>query len=192
MAWKFRRWKIKWNQKDKKFKKIKKNRTRARKAHLNWVRNRGKMKQALRKSRIKSKRTRRLNKSKGIYRKLKLARKRWKNILKSDINLDNFFNDMMLNEDYIYEKYAPPELEIDVHDVHAIKMELKKIRDDIELENREDKKTFNDWMDYAIDLLDELEEEGEEIDLDHESFLEEVLAFIEQYAEEMGIMDEEE
>lgn len=191
MAYKFKRWKIKWNQKDRKFKKIKRDRTRSRKAHLRWVRNKGKMRQALRKSRIKAKKTRRINKSKGIYRKLKIARKRWKNILKSDRSLDMFMNGLLLSEEEIYEKYEPPEVELDVADIHAIKIELKKIRDDIELEDRDDKKVFNDWMDSAIEILEELESEDDEISRSHEDFLEEVIAFIEQYAEEIGIMDDE-
>lgn len=192
MSYRFRRWRIKWNQKERKFKKIKRDRTRSRKARLRWKRNRGKMVQALRKSRIKAKKTRRINKSKGIYRKLKVARSRWKNILKSDRSLDMFMSGLLLTEDEIMEKYEPPEIELDVEDVHQIKIELKKIRDDIELEGREDKKTFNDWMDSALDILDELENEDEDITSDSKDFLEEVVAFIEQYAEEVGIMDEEE
>lgn len=192
MSYKFKRWRIRWNQKERKFKKIKRDRGRSRKAHIRWKRNRGKMRQALRKSRIKSKKTRRLNKSKGIYRKLKVARKRWKNILKSDRSLDMFMNGLLLSEDEIMEKYEPPEIELDISDVLQIKIELRKIRDDIELEDREDKKIFNDWMDSTLEILDELIAEDDDISRDHEDFLEEVIAFIEQYAEEVGIMDDEE
>jgi hypothetical protein len=132
------------------------------------------------------------NKARGIYKKLKMARKRWKNIIKSDRNLENFFDGMLMTEEQIFEKYEPPELEMDPQDVHQLKIELKKVRDDIELEDREDKKIFNDWMDSAIELLDYLQYEDDEISRDHEDFIEEVIAFIEQYAEEVGMIDEEE
>jgi hypothetical protein len=121
-----------------------------------------------------------------------MARKRWKNIIKSDRNLENFFDGMLMTEEQIFEKYEPPELEMDPQDVHQLKIELKKVRDDIELEDREDKKIFNDWMDSAIELLDYLQYEDDEISRDHEDFIEEVIAFIEQYAEEVGMIDEEE
>jgi hypothetical protein len=192
MAWKFKRWKIKYDNKKNKFNKIKRDREKSRQAHIRWRKNKGKMKAALRKSKIKRKQTMKKNKARGIYKKLKMARKRWKNIIKSDRNLENFFDGMLMTEEQIFEKYEPPELEMDPQDVHQLKIELKKVRDDIELEDREDKKIFNDWMDSAIELLDYLQYEDDEISRDHEDFIEEVIAFIEQYAEEVGMIDEEE
>jgi hypothetical protein len=192
MAWKFKRWKIKYDNKKNKFNKIKRDREKSRQAHIRWRKNKGKMKAALRKSKIKRKQTMKKNKARGIYKKLKMARKRWKNIIKSDRNLENFFDGMLMTEEQIFEKYEPPELEMDPQDIHQLKIELKKIRDDIELEDREDKKIFNDWMDSAIELLDYLQYEDDEISRDHEDFIEEVIAFIEQYAEEVGMIDEEE
>jgi hypothetical protein len=192
MAWKFKRWKIKYDNKKNKFNKIKRDREKSRQAHIRWRKNKGKMKAALRKSKIKRKQTMKKNKARGIYKKLKMARKRWKNIIKSDRNLENFFDGMLMTEEQIFEKYEPPELEMDPQDIHQLKIELKKVRDDIELEDREDKKIFNDWMDSAIELLDYLQYEDDEISRDHEDFIEEVIAFIEQYAEEVGMIDEEE
>jgi hypothetical protein len=57
MAWKFKRWKIKYDNKKNKFNKIKRDREKSRQAHIRWRKNKGKMKAALRKSKIKRKQT---------------------------------------------------------------------------------------------------------------------------------------
>src|SRR6056297_1427266 len=92
MAWKFRKWRIRWNPSKRRFLKKRRNRKTSRDAHIRFKRNRGKMRQALRKSRIKGRVAQRRNKAMGIYKKLSTARKRWKNILKSDMNLDIYLN----------------------------------------------------------------------------------------------------
>jgi len=192
MAYRYKRIKIKWNQKDKKFHKIKRNRVKSRKAHINFIRNRGKMRLALRKARIKGKVTMRKNKGKGIFRKLKIARRRWKNILKSDINLDSFLDGMMLTEEQIYEKADAPVLEIGVADIESMYLALKNIRDDVEFKGKDDKKAFQEWIDSSLEILHILKGEDDEISEIDEDFIEEVLSFIEQYAEKAGLMDEEE
>lgn len=189
MSWNYKRYRVRWNQKKKKFRKIKRDRQLSRKAHIRWKKNRGKMKQGLRKARIKGKITQRKNKSAGIYHKLQVARKRWKNILKSDNNLEHILSSMILSEQEIMERYAPPEIELDVDDITGIKRELKKIRDDIEMGNVEDEKVKQEYIDSALDILDGLEDEDEDIMPDDYEFLEELLGFIEEYAEEVGLID---
>lgn len=192
MAYHFKRFRIRWNQKDKKFHKIKRNRTRSKKAHMNWVRNRGKMKQALRKARIKGKITNRINKGKGIVRKLKVARARWKNIIKSDINLDSFMDRLMLTESEIYKKAKAPILEIDTKDIESMYLALRKIRDNIEFKSKDDRKDFEGWVDNSLEMLDIIKDEGSEISDTDKDFIQDILAFIEQYAEKAGLMDDEE
>jgi hypothetical protein len=92
MGYRFKKWKIKWKPNEKKFKKRKIDRQSSKKAYNNWRKNRGKMMAALRKSKAKRKLANKKNKAKGMYKKLSVARKRWKNILKSDINLSNFLD----------------------------------------------------------------------------------------------------
>src|SRR6056297_1880810 len=92
MAYKFKRWRIRWNPQKRRFVKKKRDRQKSLKAHRRWRSNKGKMKAAMRRSKVRRKLTMKRNKAKGIYKKLKIARNRWKNILKSDINLDNVTN----------------------------------------------------------------------------------------------------
>lgn len=188
-SWKYKRWKIRWQPSQKKFKKIQRNRTKSRKAHLNWRKNRGKMKQALRKARIKGKITQRKNKAKGIYKKLKIARKRWKNLLKSDINLELMMDQTLLSEAILREKYSMPELEVDADsDVKDIISALREIKKNLSMADYDDEKVKEDYIDSAIDNLKDLMGE-EDLDKEEEDFIEEIISFIEEFAEEADIID---
>lgn len=188
MAWKYRRWKIRWQPKKRKFKKIQRDRQRSRKAHLRWKKNRGKMKMALRKARIKGKITQRKNKAKGIYKKLKIARKRWKNILKSDRNLDAFMDLNILSEQQLIEKYGSPELEVDAEsDTNDIIKALRDMQQNLGMADFEDEEIKDEYINAAIDKLEEIEEK-EELDEEDEDFIEEVISFIEEFAEAADII----
>lgn len=183
MAWKYRRWKIRWQPKERKFKKIQRDRTRSRKAHLRWKKNRGKMKQALRKARIKGRITRRKNKAKGIYKKLGVARKRWKNLIKSDVNLGTLMDMELLSEQHLVEKYGAPELEIEDHDdIEGIIDALEDMKINIDMADYEDEEVKEEYINSAIDKLEDLKDK-DELDEDDEDFVEEVISFIEEFAE---------
>lgn len=189
MAWKYKRWRIRWQPKTRKFKKIKRDRQRSRKAHLNWKKNRGKMKMGLRKARIKGRITRRRNKSKGIYKKLKVARKRWKNILKSDVNLGSFADLNLLSEQQLIEEYGAPELDVDADsDIDAIIDALKEMQNNLDMADFEDEDVKDEYINAAIDKLEELENQ-EELSEDDEDFIEEVISMIEEFAEAIGEID---
>jgi len=185
MAWKYRRWKIKWNPKKRKFRKIKRDRTLSRKAHLRFKQNRGKMMMALRKSRIKGRITMKKNKAMGMYKKLSIARKRYKNILKSDINIDKFF-DMMLYE----EKYSP-EMELDFSDLDHIEYALKQIQRNVEFDDKEIEKEVKQHIDDIIIRLNDYEDILE-LDDDDRNFLSDIISIIEEFGEEAGFLDDEE
>lgn len=188
-AWKYKRWKIRWQPAKKKFKKIQRNRQKSRKAHLTWRKNRGKMKQALRKARIKGRITQRKNKAKGIYKKLKVARSRWKNILKSDINLELMMDTTLLSERVLREKYSMPELEVSAEDdIKDIVLALKEIKKHLDMADYDDEKVKEEYIDSAIEGLKELEDD-DDLDKDDEDFLEEIISFIEEFAEEADIID---
>src|SRR6056297_20299 len=162
MAWNYKRWRIRWQPKTKRFKKIKRNRQRSRKAHLNWKKNRGKMKMGLRKARIKGRITRKRNKSKGIYKKLKIARKRWKNILKSDVNLGSFADLYLLSEEQLAEKYGAPELNVDADsDIESIIDALKEMQKNLDMADYEDNEVKDEYINAAIDKLEDIDEKEE-------------------------------
>lgn len=189
MAWKYRRWKIRWQPKQRKFKKIQRDRQGSRKAHLRWKKNRGKMKMALRKARIKGKITQKKNKAKGIYKKLAVARKRWKNILKSDVNLDLFMDLNVLSEEQLTEKYGAPELEVDASsDISDIIAALKDMKQNLGMADFEDEELKDEYLADAIDKLEEIEEK-EELEDEDEDFIEEVISVIEEFAEAADIID---
>jgi hypothetical protein len=186
MAWKYKRWRIRWQPQKRKFKKIRRDRQKSRKAHLRWKKNRGKMKQALRKARIKGRITQRKNKAKGIYTKLKRARKRWKNILKSDINLSTVMDIHLLSERQLIERYGAPEIEVDSEsDIPSIIDALKEMKENLDMADYEDEETKEDYIDNAIDKLETIEDQ-EELTEEDEDFIEEVISFIEEFAEAIG------
>ena len=189
MAWKYKRWRIRWNQKDRKFRKIKRDRQRSRKAHLRWKKNRGKMKMGLRKARIKGRITRRRNKAKGIYRKLKIARKRWKNMIKSDVNLGSFADLHLLSESQLIERYGAPELDVDVDsDIPSIIDALKEMQKNLDMADYEDEEIKDEYINSAIDKLEDLEDQ-DELSEDDEDFIEEVISMIEEFAEAIGELE---
>jgi hypothetical protein len=181
-AFKFKRYGIKWNPRKRKFFKKKRNRQASRKAYMRWKRNRSKMKSALRRSKAKRKRAMRRNRARGIYKKLSVARKRFKSILKHDVEIDDFIN--ILNE-----KEKPrAEIVLEPEDLDGVKEALRDLRDNLEFDNDDvlDVLQFIEDSEELIDGMggDELEEE----DLDA---LEEIIAMIDDYAEKIGIYGEE-
>lgn len=183
-TWKFRKWKIKWNPKRRKFKKHMRKRSSSFEAHMRYRRNRGKMKQALRKSRIKGRIQNKKNKAMGIYKKLALARKRWKNLLKSDINMEMWM-DSLLNEATI-----APEIDIDPNEIEDIKYALRQIQRNIELEDEEEQKEFEDFIDDALTVLDDFET-VEDLESEEEETLADIISFIEEFAEEADLIADE-
>lgn len=182
MAYKFRRWRIKWNRKEKRFKKIRRDRQKSREAHLRFKRNRGKMKQALRKTRIKSRITRKKNKAMGIYRKLAIARKRWKNILKSDMNLDRYIN-YQINE----ELDINPEIEVDINDLEDIKYAMRQIGRNVIFDNKEEKEDFDNFVKDALDIINSFKD-VDELDEDDHDLMSDIISFIEEFGEEAGLL----
>jgi len=189
MAYKFRRWRIRWQKDKKRFKKIKRDRQKSRKAHVNWRRNRGKMMAALRKSKPRRKLANRKNKARGIYKKLSRARKRWKNIIKSDINLSNFDKLLFLSEDTELDEEMIPTIDIDSGDIQGFIDVLQAIRTNHDWETKEQQ---DDALEFIADSIEYLKELRDSDDLyeDDEDFLEELIAFIEEYGEESGDIDE--
>lgn len=183
MAYKFRKWRIRWQKPTKKFRKIRRDRKKSRAAHFRFIKNRGRMKKGLRISRRKGRIQMKKNKAAGIYKKMALARKRWKNILKSDNSLEMFM-DMRLDE-----ALSEPELEIIAdRDIEGIIQILQDMRKNIDTEDEEEEKELKSSIDDMIDALDELKS-LDELESEDEKFLDDVISFIEEYGEEAGYID---
>lgn len=182
-TWKFRKWKIKWNPSKRKFKKHRRDRKSSYEAHMRYRRNRGKMKQALRKSRIKGRVQRKKNKAMGIYKKLSLARKRWKNLMKSDINME-MWTDSLLNE-----ATMAPEIDIDPNDIDDMKYALRQIKRNVELGDDDgiDEEEFEQFIEDAMTVLDDFET-IEELEDDDKETLADIISFIEEFAEEADLI----
>jgi len=191
MAYKYKKWKIKWQGDTKKFKKIKRDRKKSRDSYVSWRKNKGKMLSALRKSKPKRMLANKKNKARGMYKKLAVARKRWKNILKSDINLDNFLDGRLnLNEDqYLFEKEGPV-IDIDSTDINGIITILKTIKTNHEFDDKEDRKEVSEFISDAVEFLNKFKDAQELFDSE-EDFLEDILSFIEEYADDIGIEEED-
>jgi len=177
--WKFKRYRIKWNPQKKKFFKIKRDRQLSRNAYMRWKKNRSKMMLALRRSRFKRKLSLRKSKARGIYQKLKIARERWKNIISSDMNMHMFIDLLLEDED---EKT----IELSDTDIPEIKNALMDMRDNIELDDEKEQDDFYQFIDDSIEHLDDFEN-IEDINNEDEDFLADIVSFIEEYGEEVGI-----
>jgi hypothetical protein len=187
MAYKFKKFKIKWNKKKGKFLKRKVNRQASRKASLRWRRNRGKMMGALRKARRKGKITNRRNKSRGIFRKLKVARKRFKNILRSDVDMSMFVS-MILNEENIMNV---PEIEIDREvDLDHMSDSLQDIKSFLE-DSEEYQEAQREFIEHAMDVIEDLKYLDED-DLTDEEMdqISDILDLIDDYAAICGEYDD--
>lgn len=182
MAWKFKKYRIKWNKDERKFKKKIRDRKTSYEAHLNWRRNRAKMKAALRKSKVKRKLTMKKNKARGIYKKLKIARERYKHLLKADIDM-NMFVDNLLNESEF-------ELSLSHGDLNDLIDILKEIKINVELEDPKEQKELESYIDEVIKELSEYKDIEELQDADKD-FLEDIISFIEEYAEEIGELEQD-
>lgn len=188
MPYKYRKWKIKWQKDTKKFKKIKRNREKSRDSYNNWRRNKGKMLAALRKSKPQRKLQMKKNKARGMYKKLSIARKRFKNILKSDINLDNMLDGrLFLDEAFLAEE--GPSIDIEKSDIEGIIAILKSIQENHKWDDKDDQETTEEFIRVSIEHLG-LFKDAQELFDSEENFLEELIAFIDEYAEDVGAFDE--
>jgi hypothetical protein len=181
-AFKFKRYKIKWNSKKRKFFKKKKNRQKSRKAYLRWKKNKAVMKKALRRSKAKRKRSMRRNKARGIYKKLKIARKRWKSLLKHDVDTDNILN-------LLFEKETErAEIPLEPEDIEGIKQALEDLRDNLEFD---DEDTFEviQFVDDSEELLNDIG--GDELEEEDIETLEDIIDIIDNYAEQAGIYNDD-
>lgn len=190
MAYKFKKWRIRWQPDTKKFKKIKRNRKKSRDSYVKWKKNRGKMLAALRKSKPKRKLAMKKNKARGMYKKLSIARSRWKNILKSDINLDNMLDGRLYLDEGVLIEEAPV-IDIEHSDLSDIISILNGIKNSYEWESEEDEEVAKDFISTAIENLKDMKDVEELFD-DDEEFLEELIAFIEEYGEEIGAIEDDE
>ena len=187
MAWKYKKFRIKWSKKTGRFLKKKVNRKASRNASLRWRRNRGKMKSALRKARRKGKVTNRRNKSRGIFKKLKVARKRFKNILRSDLDMSMFVSSI-LNEDSMMEV---PELvlnkEVDLDDLSDTLRDLQSDLSD-DLDYRE---AVDGFIEHALEVLQDLKDVDED-DITEEEMdqISDIIDLIDDYAALRGEYDD--
>jgi flagellar hook-basal body complex protein FliE len=164
MGYRFKRWKIKWNLKRGKFKKRKIDRKRSRKAYQNFLKHKSTYMKNLRKARIKGKKKMRRNKTRGIQKKLKAARKRFKNYLKNSLEV---FCDNLLNEDTEYEA----EIELDDEDVKDVLDIMQELLDDGII-------TDDQYRDY-IDVLESDEDDEDDYD---DMLMAEILKLIDYYS----------
>ena len=189
MAWKFRKFKIKWQKGNKRFKKRRINRENSRKSHLMWKKNKGKMMAALRKSKPKRMLANRKNKAKGMYKKLARARKTWRNILKSDVNLENFLDGrVFLQEDNVLFEEGPT-LDLGIKDIDSIISVLNSIKNDNDWDDKEDKEFAQSFINDAIEYVSKFKSFDDLMDSE-EDYLEEILIFIDKYAVMNDIYDE--
>ena len=184
MAYKFKKWRIRWQKGTKKFKKIRRDRTKSRAAHYRFIRNRGRMKKGLRIARRKGRLQIKKNKAAGIYKKMALARKRWKNIIKSDVNLDNFL-------DRLDEELNAPELEIIADkDLDGVIQILQDIKKNIKLDDDEDQEELKKFVDDTIEVVHGFKN-LEDLESEDEAFFNDILSFIEEYGEEAGYIEDD-
>jgi len=147
------------------------------------------MKAAMRRSKVRRKLTMKRNKAKGIYKKLKIARNRWKNILKSDVNLGSFADLYLLSEEQLVEKYGAPEIDVDADsDIESIIDALKEMQKNLDMADFEDEEIKDEYINAAIDKLEDIDDQ-EELSEDDEDFIEEVISMIEEFAEAIGELE---
>jgi hypothetical protein len=163
MGYKFKRYKIKWQSKKNKFKKRKINRKKSRKAYQNFLKHKSVYLKNLRKARIKGKKKMRRNKTRGIFKKMKAARKRFKNYLKNSLEV---FCDNLLNEDTEYEA----EIELDDDDMEDVFDIMQELLDDEII-------TADQYADY----INVLENAGDDEDEYDDMLMAEILKLIDYY-----------
>ena len=172
MAYKFKRYKIKWSLKRAKFKKKKIDRKKSMEAHRRFLRNKSKMLSALRRNRQKIKTKKTKNRNAGMYKKLSKARRRFKYLLKNSLEYE--VNQLLFEDNEI-----EPEIEIDDNDLDDIIDILGEIEtDDEELDK---------YVKYSIDFINHLKEN--EPNIEDKYILSNILRFIDKYFE---IKNEEE
>ena len=179
--WKFKRYRIKWNPLKRKVLRIKRDRSLSRDAYMRWKKNRSKMMSALRRSKFKRKITMRKNKARGLYQKLRIARERWQNILNSSMNLDLFLKNLFEEEDD-----EERTIELSDADLPDIISALQDMKDNIELDDKEEQETFDQFIDDSLEHLEDFEDLDDLAEEDEE-FLADIISFIEEYGEEVGI-----
>lgn len=175
MAYKFKRYKIKWDLKRRKFKKIKKDRKKSREAYQRFRKNKGKMLAALRKNRKKIKRKKARNNNAGIQQKLKKARKKYKHLLNNSLeySIDNILFEA---------KEMEPEVEITDSDLDELHQTLGSIKSSVEIEDKEEKEEFNQFIEDSKALVKNVIENGDEVNnkADEEA-VSEILKFVDMF-----------
>lgn len=164
MAYKFKRYKIKWSLKRQKVKRRKIDRRKSRRAYQNFIRHKAKMLATLRKNRLKIKRKASRNKNAGMYKKLAKARKRFKHLLKN--SLEYAVQDFLFEE-----KIMEPEVEITEEDLEDILDSLDDIDDIVD-----DEETV-EYISTARDLINNILD-GYDPDEEDEKVLSDILRFI--------------
>lgn len=185
MAWKFKKFRIKWDKGKKQFKKKKRDRATSYKAHLRWRKNRSKMKASLRKSKVKRKLSMRRNKAMGIFRKLKLARKRFASVLKNDVSLNQLVNNV-----FRLDESNDMILDMSHKDLDDLIDILKDLKSNIEIDDDKEHEEFMEFINDAIKSLHDYKDIEELEDTDKE-FLEDIISFIEEYGEEIGALEQD-
>ena len=185
MAYKFRRYKIKWSLKRRKFRRKKIDRKRSRKAHMTFMRHRSTMLAALRRNRQKIRRKAAKNKNAGMWIKLKKARKRFKHLLKNSVE---YGMPNILYEEIDFQ----PEVELDEDDLEEMLGALDEIRDTIEHEDddEEDRKSYEEYIDNAKAIIQHILDHGDVPETEEdEEMVSDVLRFIDVF---YTIQDEDE
>ena len=175
MSYKFKRYKIKWDLKKRKFKKIKKDRKRSREAYIRFRKNRAKMLAALRKNRKKIKRKAARNKNAGIQMKLKKARKKYKYLLQNSLeyNINNILFEAQEME---------PEIEITEKDLDELDDILSSIKASMDFDTAEERKEFYQWISDSRTLVKDVLNHGNNPNTDeNDKAISEILKFVDTY-----------
>lgn len=171
MAYKFKRYKIKWNFKKRKFKKIKKDRKKSREAYMRFRRHRAKMLAALRKNRKKIKRKSARNRNAGIQRKLARARKKYKHLLKNSLEYE-------LNTLLFEGQEIEPEVEIDEDDLKEVADTLDDMKSVVGDEDEELEKYIDDAKDVILHVIEAGDRSSDQRD---ERAVSDILRFVENF-----------
>lgn len=175
MAYHFKRYKIKWDLKTRRFKKIKKDRKKSREAYQRFMRNKGKMLAALRKNRKKIKRKAARNRNAGIQVKLAKARKRYKHLLNNSLEytLDNVLFEA---------KEMEPEVSITERDLVEIDHTLSVIKGSVDFNSPEERDEFFQYIEDSRFLIQDVINRGDDAsDKDDENAVSGILRFIETF-----------
>jgi hypothetical protein len=175
MPYKFKRYKIKWDIKKRKFKKIKKDRKKSREAYQRFRKNRGKMLAVLRKNRKKIKRKAARNRNAGIEQKLAKARNKYKHLLNNSLeySIDNILFES---------KEMEPEVEIGEDDLKELDKALSDIKLSVDIDDKEEQEEFDQYIEDSKALVKSIIDNGDEGSNNHdEDAVSEILKFVDTF-----------